>query len=570
MNRPNVIPAVVALATVLTLIAVAGGDTGTSSLSGRNLPSQQLGSGFFGGVSRGSQYGSRPGGTPTGPLAVNFNTSPTRLGTMFSASRFDFTDLRKNLKGLRLRTIESFALRKRAHFMVLQRTTMALAEKTGGQTAAPIRVQKSFFQFVFPFGLRDKMAKHGYGVFCRGCLERGIIRDPEDFLAEFNEEAQETISDEAFTDAVASMVVEGRLPEGQSLDAFYDSQLAAMGNYVFANRRYKAAAEVWGLLAKRDATSSLYVLARGHALLAARQFDEASDTLRRSLTLANGWTTPEFRITGTNLQNIYTDPADLAETRITLEALVKNEPENKKLSFLMAYVDLFHGLWKRADTRLAALAAEGDAEAAELLKLLRDNRVADSLRRPFADEDTVSAGDVSSMSTDVLLSSKERLELVNGMLKPKTFHDYMNLGDFHFFMGNYSRAAESYAAAALLEPDEVIAKITEVHAAFANGEFSFAARRLREVLEAEPNLGLFNFRIEEFFGNRRDMDKRLTDLEHLTQLNPGNTRARMLLGYVYYFDGRFADASEVLAGVVKTSPEYQVADGLLKLARLQS
>jgi tetratricopeptide (TPR) repeat protein len=567
MNRPNVIRAVVALAAVLALSVVAGGGTGISSISGGNLPSQQLGSGFFG--SRGSQFAGRYSGAPTGPLAVNFGTSPTRLGSMFSASRFDFTDLRKDLKGLRLRTIESFALRKRAHFMVLQRTTMALAEKTGGR-GAPVLVHKSFFQFVFPFGLRDKAAKHGYGVFCLGCLKRGIIRDSEDFLAEFSEEAQETISDEAFTAAVASMIVDGRLPEGKSLDAFYDSQLAAMGNYVFANRRYKAAADVWAVLVKRDASSSLYALAQGHALLAARRFEKASDALRRSLTLADGWTTPEFRITGTNLQNIYTEAADLGETRTNLEALVKNEPENKKLSFLMAYVDLFHGLWKRADTRLAALASGGDAEAAELLKLLRKKRVDDSLRRPFADEDTLSADDVSSMSTDVLLSGEERLELVNGMLKPETFQNYMNLGDFHFFMGNYSRAAESYAAAAQLDPDKVIAKITEVHAAFANGEFSFAATRLREVLKAEPNLGLFNFRIEEFFGNRRDMDKRLTDLEHLIALNPDNTRARMLLGYVYYFDGRFADASEVLAGVVKTSPEYQVADGLLKLARLQS
>jgi len=237
---------------------------------------------------------------------------------------------------------------------------MALAEKTGGRAAAPVLVHKSFFQFVFPFGLRDKAARHGYGVFCLGCLKRGVIRDPEDFLAEFSEEAQETISDEAFTAAVASMVIDGRLPEGKSLEDFYDSQLAAMGNYVFANRRYKAAADVWALLVKRDASSSLYALAQGHALLAARRFEEASDALRRSLTLADGWGTPEFRITGTNLQNIYTDPADLGETRMTLEALVKNEPENTKLSFLMAYVDLFHGLWKRADARLAALAADGD------------------------------------------------------------------------------------------------------------------------------------------------------------------------------------------------------------------
>ena len=104
---------------------------------------------------------------------------------------------------------------------------------------------------------------------------------------------------------------------------------------------------------------------------------------------------------------------------------------------------------------------------------------------------------------------------------------------------------------------------------FANGEFQYAARLLHEALQMEPNWGLFNFRLEEFYGDRKDMDKRVADLDHLVQLRPELKDLKLLLAYVYYFDGRYGDAAQLLAEI-SSSPDYQVAENLLRLARLQT
>jgi tetratricopeptide (TPR) repeat protein len=176
---------------------------------------------------------------------------------------------------------------------------------------------------------------------------------------------------------------------------------------------------------------------------------------------------------------------------------------------------------------------------------------------------------VANMSKDVLLSPAERKAMAQGIIDPKTFKDYTTRGDYYFFMGSYPRAGMAYEIAAKLEPTNAIAKFAEAHAAFANGEFSFAAGKLRTALKMEPNWGLFNFRLEEFFGNRKDMDNRIGDLEHLVAMRPEDGNAKLLLGYVYYFDGRYGEAVKLLSQVAN-QPEFQVADGLLKLARLQS
>ena len=69
---------------------------------------------------------------------------------------------------------------------------------------------------------------------------------------------------------------------------------------------------------------------------------------------------------------------------------------------------------------------------------------------------------------------------------------------------------------------------------------------------------------------RLDMERRLRDLEHLSTLEPENLDNRLLLAYIYYFDGRYLDAAGLMEEIVKGPEEYHVAAPLLKLARIQS
>jgi tetratricopeptide (TPR) repeat protein len=486
---------------------------------------------------------------------------------MFAPSAFAWDINKITVVAARLKSLNSFALSERTRFSRLQQASLDLTALVGSKALVrPKNSAQSFYQFIFPFGLRDKPAEYGYGYYSAAAIQQNLIPHPKDFLAEFSEEMQQTLADEKFLKAVAAMTKDGKMHEGRRLEELDDSQLAAMGNYLFSNRKFPAAAQVWLALAKLDPSSSLFAQAAGQSLFAARRFPEAEAQLRRSLVAAQGWGTPAFHLSGVNLQSIYADTDDLAEARAELEGRLNVDPKNPQLAFLLAYLDLFHGLWDRAEKRLTHLAAAGDDTAAKLLAVIHSNRVAATIQRPLDEE----AGPASADAPQVEVTPAERQPLIDAVLSPKTFEDYLTCGDFNFFMGNYARASDAYQNAVTLKPDSAIARFDQGHAAFANGEYDFAALNLRQALTMEPNWGLADFRLAELFGKRHDLDAQILGLEHLNTLRHDNPAAQFLLAYVYYFDGRYDAAAQLLAKLIAESPDYKFADPLLKLARLQS
>jgi tetratricopeptide (TPR) repeat protein len=531
-----------------------------NSFGGRALPSERQGSS---GYSTAGSKSSTSGGAPSGELASPIN----KPGGMFAPSLFTWDINKITVVAARLKSLNSFALSERTRFSRLQQASLDLTAMVGPQTLVrPKNSAQGFYQFIFPFGLRDKPAEYGYGYYSASAIQRNLVPHPKDFLAEFSEEMQQTLADEKFLKAVAAMTKDGKMPEGRRLEELDDSQLAAMGNYLFSNRKFAAAAQVWLALAKLDPSSSLFAQAAGQSLFAARRFPEAEAQLRRSLVAAQGWGTPAFHLSGVNLQSIYADADDLAEARAGLEGKLNLDPNNPQLSFLLAYLDLFHGLWDRAEKRLAHLATAGDDTAVKLLDVIHANRVAATIQRPLAED----AGPASSDAPQVEVTPAERQALTDAVLNPKSFDDYLARGDFNFFMGNYARASDAYQAAVALKPDSAIARFDQGHAAFANGEYDFAALTLRQALTMDPNWGLADFRLTELFNNREDLDQRILDLEHLNLLRHDNPAAQFLLGYVYYFDGRYDAAVQLFAKLDAESPDYKFIEPLLKLARLQS
>ncbi len=553
---------VVAVA-VLLLVA----DAGLGQVS--NRPSERLGR-DIGPVTSGSQFSGRSSGAPEGPLAARFNVDPSRLGGGYAVPRFSLNRSQTALAGMRLRTLESLSLARRARFSGLQQVSLELAARLKDQgLVRPSNVSESFFQFVFPFGLQEKPVEVGYGFFSRETLTHGLVDDPEKILADFTSEAQDVISDDAFLEIVASMYSSGQPGEGRTLEDLYDSQLAAMGNYLFSNGKFTEAAEVWTVLAKRDPSNSLFAQAAALSLFAAGEMGQASSAARASLLEAPGWGTAEFHIVGANLQNVFATAEQLGKARAALEAELAASPANEDLQFLMAYVDLLHGLWDRSSERLSVLQSKGDKVAAELLTVVRQKRVDDSVRRPLMPDAALTAADVQRSGRNLELSPAERARLAEAVLRPKSYEDYMSRGDFYFFMGNYPQASQAYAEAARLKPDDIIAKFARAHAAVANAEYSYASRLLQEALAAEPNWGLYNFRLEEFFGNRQDLDRRIRDLEHMAEIRSSTPGIRFLLGYVYYFDGQYVQAADLLAPVVEGPHGIKAAEPLLRLSRLQ-
>lgn len=541
----------------------------TSFLS--NLPSQRINStlGNVGEFTTPGRFFSRPSGAGTSYLAspnieVNLMLStyrPASLGDRGGGPGLG------PLVELKFRSIDSLSFDKRARFSKLHETTLALAEKIReADQAGPGQVGVGFRQFMFPLPLQDQPAL-GYGFFSRLDLVGAGAVSPEAFLSPFTQEVQQSLGEKRFLDAAQALLFGRPLPEGVALDQFYDPQLAALGNFQFNRSRYAAAQQAWEILVQRNAASATASRGLALCLLATGQTQKAAAEVRRSLTLMPGW--PEkTRIVGSNFNDVFPGAKDITGIRDELQAQLAKAPETTDLNFLMAFLDLFQGNLAAAQERLGKAAA-ADPVAKALLAVIDRGGVADSVKRPAEAALRRAAAEWTGLE-EPALGPQARAQLMAALKAgPTTYQDYMRVGDFRFFMGDFTLAGEAYRAAHKLKPDDPFALFAMAHACYANGEYRQAVRNLEAALALEPNWGLYEFRLQEFYGDRAEYERHLKDVESQAQLRPRAADMKFLLAYVYYFSGRYADAADVLAQVLELDPNFAGANYFLRLARLQ-
>ncbi len=467
----------------------------------------------------------------------------------------------------RVRSIDSLNFQKRGRFRKLKETTLALAERIRKKgDVSPGRLGFGFRQFMFPFPILDQ-PDIGYGFFSRTDLVGGGTVAPEVFLAPLTDDVQQSLGEPGFLDLMEGLLA-GRPPDKDpKMDQLYDTQLAGLGNYLFNNGRYKAAAQTWEVLARRDATNATARRALGLCLLGARDLRRAAQELRGSLVMAEGWP-DKTRIVGSNFQDLFRNPDDLADARAELQAQLAKQPDDPELGFLMAFLDLFQGRWDEAEKRLAKLAAT-DQVAKGLLSVMKRGAVAEAVRRPVDPALRRVAAGMTGLEQPAL-SPAARAELIQALREgADSYKEHMRIGDFRFFMGEFTLAGESYRRAHKASPEDPFALFAMTHAAYANGEYRQASRYLERALAIEPSWGLFEFRLQEFYGDADEYGRHLKNLERQVELRPGSAAMKFLLAYVYYFSGRYADATDLLAQVLRLEPGFQRANYFLRMARLQ-
>jgi tetratricopeptide (TPR) repeat protein len=469
--------------------------------------------------------------------------------------------------GLKFRTIDSLSFDKRARFAKLHETTLALAEKIREVDQSSLsQVSIGFRHFMFPMPLQNQ-PDLGYGFFSRLDLVGAGSVKSDAFLSPFTQEVQQNLSDKRFLDAAQALLFARPLPEGMTLNQFYDTQLAALGNFLFNNSRYTAALEACQILADRDKTNPTASRGLALCLLATGQSKKAAAEVRRSLALMPGWP-DKVRIVGSNFQDVFPGAKDLVGIREELHAQLAKAPDDADLGLLAAFLDLFQGRATDAEARLAKL-ADADPAAKGLVEIIRRGGVAQSIKRPAESALRRAAEEMTGLE-EPAMSPQARAQLI-AVLKSgaSTYDDQMRLGDYRFFMGDYAVAGEAYRAAHKLKADDPFALFAMAHAGFANGEYKPAIKCLGMALAKEPNWGLYEFRIQEFYGDTEDYQRHLKDLERQVQLRPKMADMKFLLAYVYYFSGRYADAVDLLSEVLQLDPNFAGANYFLRLARLQ-
>jgi len=559
---------VLAVASVQGQGSLRGVGRGPSTTFLRNLPSYDI-ERTLGRRMRFSTAGDLAGSVP--PQRTSYLAAPgillsLRRGTWHAVT---VRDLAPGVKPTGLdvvRSIGSMDFKKRGRFARLKETVLALAERAREKEELSFgQVSYGFRQFMYPLPLVDQ-PDVGYGFFSRTDLVGGGTVDPAVFLDPFTEDVQKSLGEEAFLDVMEALLGNRPPPDGPAFQALYDTQLSALGNYLFNSGRYRWAGEAWKVVAERDPTNATAARGHGLALLAQRRLRPAADELRRSLRTTKGW--PDaFKIVGSNFQDVFPDPQVLADLRGEIEAQLAKKAD-ADLSFLLAFLDVFQGRWDEAKERLAGLAPQ-DEVAKGLLSALDRGAVDESVHKPVGEDIRRLAGEITGLE-EPALTLEERAELAQALREgPDSYEDHMRLGDFRFFMGDFTLAGEAYRHAHKASPEDPYALFALVHASFANGEFRQAGRYLDKALAIEPDWALFEFRLQEFYGNYEEYEQHLANLKRQVDLRPDSARLKFLLAYVYYFSGRFADASDLLAQVLRLEPGFERADYFLRLARLQ-
>jgi cytochrome c-type biogenesis protein CcmH/NrfG len=136
---------------------------------------------------------------------------------------------------------------------------------------------------------------------------------------------------------------------------------------------------------------------------------------------------------------------------------------------------------------------------------------------------------------------------------------YVDLGDFYFRANRFAEAADAYARARSYAPDDAAVHFVLADAAFANGDFHFAAFLIAEGIRLDPALATAETDKRATYGDAKAFDAQLAALDRHLADKPYDASAHLVRGYNLRFSGRTAEAVVAFRRVVEIAPENRAA-----------
>ncbi len=140
---------------------------------------------------------------------------------------------------------------------------------------------------------------------------------------------------------------------------------------------------------------------------------------------------------------------------------------------------------------------------------------------------------------------------------------YLDLGDFYFRDGRFKEAADAYAKARALVPDDASIHFVLADAQFALGDYHFAAYLINEALQLDPSLAFANTDKRLLYGDPAVFEKQIATLVRYLDEKPYDAMAHLVLGYNLKFSDQQKDAEKALRRVLEIDPGSIAAKPLL-------
>jgi tetratricopeptide (TPR) repeat protein len=134
------------------------------------------------------------------------------------------------------------------------------------------------------------------------------------------------------------------------------------------------------------------------------------------------------------------------------------------------------------------------------------------------------------------------------------FNKHMGDAREHLKAGRYYRAADSFALAAVYQPDNPDVLAGRAHASFAAGEYMSSALFLARTLTIHPEYVREKVDLADMLGGTDKLAERITDVEQWLARS-GSVQLEFLLSYVYFRTGRLDQARRAIAKAYEKMPD---------------
>ncbi|MBX3463255.1 MAG: tetratricopeptide repeat protein [Planctomycetes bacterium] len=140
---------------------------------------------------------------------------------------------------------------------------------------------------------------------------------------------------------------------------------------------------------------------------------------------------------------------------------------------------------------------------------------------------------------------------------------YVELGRLYFHSGRYAESAEAYGRARSQTPDDGPLHFELADAAFANGDYHYAAFLIAEALRLAPELATIDVDKRTFYGDAKAFETQMEALDRYLGSRPFDAQAHLVRGYNLRFSGEPVAAIAAFRRVLEITPENRAAQAFL-------
>lgn len=140
---------------------------------------------------------------------------------------------------------------------------------------------------------------------------------------------------------------------------------------------------------------------------------------------------------------------------------------------------------------------------------------------------------------------------------------YVELGRFYFSAGRFAESTDAYGRARAYAPDDGALHFELADAAFANGDYHYAAFLIAEAVRLDPALATADADKRDYYGDPKQFDEHMAALERYLTSKPYDAQAHLVHGYNLRFSEQREAAAKAFRRVLEITPENRAAQTFL-------